>query len=121
MAARGARGGAAAPLKIRRRPAAVARAAQASSASAGGWSRWSAGEGDAWCERLRTEQLFRDLQCPETESNRRHGDFQSPALPAELSGRDCLLREARASLEALAEAVKDHPADSRTNVRRRFS
>ena len=27
-------------------------------------------------------------QCPETESNRRHGDFQSPALPTELSGRD---------------------------------
>ena len=24
---------------------------------------------------------------PETESNRRHGDFQSPALPTELSGR----------------------------------
>ena len=27
------------------------------------------------------------LQCPETESNRRHGDFQSPALPTELSGQ----------------------------------
>lgn len=25
--------------------------------------------------------------CPRTESNRRHGDFQSPALPAELPGR----------------------------------
>ncbi|GBH14492.1 hypothetical protein KPSA3_00382 [Pseudomonas syringae pv. actinidiae] len=25
--------------------------------------------------------------CPETESNRRHGDFQSPALPTELSGQ----------------------------------
>ena len=24
-------------------------------------------------------------KCPETESNRRHGDFQSPALPTELS------------------------------------
>ena len=26
-------------------------------------------------------------QCPGTESNRRHGDFQSPALPTELPGR----------------------------------
>ena len=25
--------------------------------------------------------------CPEPESNQRHGDFQSPALPTELSGR----------------------------------
>src|SRR6202012_3633424 len=25
--------------------------------------------------------------CPGTESNRRHGDFQSPALPTELPGR----------------------------------
>ena len=25
--------------------------------------------------------------CPETESNCRHGDFQSPALPTELSGQ----------------------------------
>ena len=29
--------------------------------------------------------------CPETESNRRHGDFQSPALPTELSGQRRLL------------------------------
>ena len=29
----------------------------------------------------------RRLQCPETESNCRHGDFQSPALPTELSGQ----------------------------------
>jgi integrase len=28
-----------------------------------------------------------DSRCPETELNRRHGDFQSPALPTELSGR----------------------------------
>src|SRR5690554_2658636 len=27
------------------------------------------------------------IWCPETESNRRHGDFQSPALPTELSGQ----------------------------------
>ncbi len=27
-----------------------------------------------------------DLLCPGTESNRRHGDFQSPALPTELPG-----------------------------------
>src|SRR3546814_9724958 len=26
--------------------------------------------------------------CPGTESNRRHGDFQSPALPTELPGHD---------------------------------
>ena len=25
--------------------------------------------------------------CPEAESNHRHGDFQSPALPTELSGQ----------------------------------
>ena len=29
--------------------------------------------------------------CPETESNRRHGDFQSPALPTELSGQRRIL------------------------------
>ena len=28
----------------------------------------------------------RENQCPGTESNRRHGDFQSPALPTELPG-----------------------------------
>ncbi len=27
------------------------------------------------------------IWCPEAESNHRHGDFQSPALPTELSGR----------------------------------
>ena len=27
--------------------------------------------------------------CPEAESNHRHGDFQSPALPTELSGQNC--------------------------------
>jgi len=27
-------------------------------------------------------------QCPGAESNHRHGDFQSPALPTELPGRD---------------------------------
>ena len=26
------------------------------------------------------------IWCPEAESNHRHGDFQSPALPTELSG-----------------------------------
>ena len=30
---------------------------------------------------------FSVFWCPETESNRRHGDFQSPALPTELSGQ----------------------------------
>ena len=29
--------------------------------------------------------------CPEAESNHRHGDFQSPALPTELSGQRRLL------------------------------
>ena len=29
--------------------------------------------------------------CPEAESNHRHGDFQSPALPTELSGRVAVL------------------------------
>ena len=28
--------------------------------------------------------------CPEAESNHRHGDFQSPALPTELSGQHVL-------------------------------
>ena len=33
-------------------------------------------------------RIFREIRWwPETESNRRHGDFQSPALPTELSGR----------------------------------
>ena len=31
--------------------------------------------------------IFKVLKwCPEAESNHRHGDFQSPALPTELSG-----------------------------------
>ena len=29
--------------------------------------------------------------CPEAESNHRHGDFQSPALPTELSGHVAFL------------------------------
>ncbi len=33
------------------------------------------------------------FQCPGAESNHRHGDFQSPALPTELPGRVCLLRK----------------------------
>ena len=33
---------------------------------------------------------FSVFWCPETESNRRHGDFQSPALPTELPGREVL-------------------------------
>ena len=35
--------------------------------------------------------------CPEAESNHRHGDFQSPALPTELSGHNILWRKARDS------------------------
>ena len=33
-----------------------------------------------------TEPLPQLFWCPEAESNHRHGDFQSPALPTELSG-----------------------------------
>ncbi len=41
---------------------------------------------------LGKKNFFRILRwCPETESNRRHGDFQSPALPTELSGQRRLL------------------------------
>ncbi len=36
--------------------------------------------------------------CPDSESNQGHGDFQSPALPTELSGqRGALNRNRRAS------------------------
>ncbi len=38
--------------------------------------------GRAWVRRV-------DLWWPGTESNRRHGDFQSPALPTELPGHSC--------------------------------
>ena len=36
--------------------------------------------------------LYKDGEewCPEAESNHRHGDFQSPALPTELSGQHVL-------------------------------
>jgi hypothetical protein len=37
-------------------------------------------------------RLFILIWCPETESNCRHGDFQSPALPTELSGRNACSR-----------------------------
>jgi hypothetical protein len=40
---------------------------------------------------LRSNQLSyvrHNRWCPETESNRRHEDFQSSALPTELSGRN---------------------------------
>ena len=30
--------------------------------------------------------IYYNKWCPEAESNHRHGDFQSPALPTELSG-----------------------------------
>ena len=30
--------------------------------------------------------IYINKWCPEAESNHRHGDFQSPALPTELSG-----------------------------------
>src|SRR4051812_25672372 len=37
-------------------------------------------------ELLVTSSVVQPTQCPGTESNRRHGDFQSPALPTELPG-----------------------------------
>ena len=35
--------------------------------------------------------IYYNKWCPEAESNHRHGDFQSPALPTELSGRNKLV------------------------------
>ena len=32
--------------------------------------------------------IYYNKWCPEAESNHRHGDFQSPALPTELSGHN---------------------------------
>ena len=34
--------------------------------------------------------FFKKIWCLEAESNHRHGDFQSPALPTELSGHFCI-------------------------------
>src|SRR3954467_14594865 len=34
-----------------------------------------------------TPRRFGPLRCPGEESNHRHGDFQSPALPTELPGQ----------------------------------
>ena len=39
------------------------------------------------CFQVLLEPPENERWCPETESNRRHGDFQSPALPTELSGQ----------------------------------
>ena len=41
-------------------------------------------------EPLAERTIWRDLWCPGTESNRRHEDFQSSALPTELPGREPL-------------------------------
>jgi hypothetical protein len=38
---------------------------------------------------------FAEKWWPRTESNRRHGDFQSPALPTELLGHGDAMRRAR--------------------------
>ena len=40
--------------------------------------------------RLATSPSIYNKWCPEAESNHRHGDFQSPALPTELSGHFCI-------------------------------
>ena len=39
-----------------------------------------------WTERSSQLSYTAIFWCPEAESNHRHGDFQSPALPTELSG-----------------------------------
>src|SRR5690625_5884377 len=52
----------------------------------------------------KTPGLFRPrvcLWCPEAESNHRHEDFQSTALPTELSGRACTLMCRRRVLNPL--------------------
>ncbi len=40
-----------------------------------------------WTERSSQLSYTAIFWCPEAESNHRHGDFQSPALPTELSGQ----------------------------------
>ncbi len=47
----------------------------------------------------------RIMQWPETGSNRRHGDFQSPALPTELSGlKRCVFNTALLNRVTLDES-----------------
>ena len=48
------------------------------------------------------ERASNAFWCSETESNCRHGDFQSPALPTELSGQ---------TLTGSCEPVKDGDAE----------
>src|SRR5689334_17693971 len=43
---------------------------------------------------------IQEMWWPGTESNRRHGDFQSPALPTELPGREGLRRPPIGSRES---------------------
>ena len=51
-------------------------------------------------ERMLLASLPLSCGCPGTESNRRHADFQSTALPTELPGRgDALLRESLAAVK----------------------
>ena len=57
------------------------------------------------------------IWCPEADSNHRHADFQSAALPTELSGRRCLSLSASALLWQLLGAVqrksaKNHASSS---------
>ncbi len=42
----------------------------------------------ALARRCSTTEPLPHIWCPEAESNHRHGDFQSPALPTELSGQN---------------------------------
>ena len=62
----------------------------------GGDDQIRTGDGDfadlcltAW----RRRHKFSNKWCPEAESNHRHGDFQSPALPTELSGHIIFMAE----------------------------
>ncbi len=58
---------------------------------------------------LNQRALMQNSWCPDSESNQGHGDFQSPALPTELSGqRAALNRIGRFSSMDLSE-IYDKP------------
>ena len=42
---------------------------------------------ETWCDRQKTQSLFKKEWCPGADSNHRHADFQSAALPTELPGQ----------------------------------
>lgn len=47
----------------------------------------------------------REEWCPGTESNRRHRDFQSLALPTELPGRNYILKFKTKVIEELSQTI----------------